>query len=106
MAETRFRLIYPNEGELLFCRLNKWIEYIVNLKKKKGAGRQEINREDGCITSHKFPLNTHYIDPDVRGLLIDDVWLRAVGHGVQTLLPPSRVVRHRDEEGRGQQHQL
>lgn len=59
MAETRFRLIYPNEGELVFCRLNKWIEYIVNLKKKKkGAGRREINREDGCITGQKFPLNT------------------------------------------------
>lgn len=107
MAETRFRLIYPNEGELVFCRLNKRIEYIVNLKKKKGAGREETNREDGCIRGQKVPLNQkHYIDPDVRGLLVDDVRLRAVGHGLHTLLPPSRVVRHGDEEGRGQQHQL
>lgn len=47
-----------------------------------------------------------YIDPDVGGLLVDDVWLRAAGHALQALLPPSWVVRHGDEEGRGKQHQL
>lgn len=31
MAKTCFRLVYPNEGELVFRRLNKWIENIVNL---------------------------------------------------------------------------
>lgn len=37
MAETSFRLIYPNESKLIFCRLNKWIEYIMNLQKEKNS---------------------------------------------------------------------
>lgn len=49
MAETRFRLIYPNEGELVFCRLNKWIEYIVNLKKKKTRSRPSGNQQRGQV---------------------------------------------------------
>lgn len=31
MAKPCFGLVYPNEGELVFCRLNEWIENVVNL---------------------------------------------------------------------------
>lgn len=47
-----------------------------------------------------------YVNPDVRGLLVDDVGLCADGHSLQTLLPQNRVIGHRDEEGWRQQNQL
>lgn len=61
-------------------------------------------RERGC--SQPLERRGTYVNPDVGGLLVDDIRLRAAGHRLQALLPASRVVGGGDEEGRGQQHQL
>lgn len=47
-----------------------------------------------------------YINPDVGGLLIDNVWLCVFGHSLQAGLPLSWVICDWDEEGWRQQHQL
>lgn len=46
------------------------------------------------------------VNPDVGGLLVDDVRLCVGGNGLQTLLPLSRVICDGDEKGRRQQDQL
>lgn len=54
---------------------------------------------------NKDPANT-YIDPDISGLLINDVWLRAAGNGLPTLPPQSRVFCDGDEERWWQENEL
>lgn len=67
---------------------------------------RKINDSENEAAEQPLERRGTYVNPDVGGLLVDDVRLRAAGHRLQALLPASRVVGGGDEEGRGQQHQL
>ena len=47
-----------------------------------------------------------HVDPDVGGLLVDDVGLDALGQSLQTGRPAGLVFTHWDEERWRQQHDL
>lgn len=106
MAKTGFALIHPNESKLVFSSLNEGIEDVMDLHTERDSYIYWRNFQKTTPQPKILPGDNTYINPDVRGLLVNDVRLRAAGNGLPTVPPQSRVVCDRDEEGRWQENQL
>lgn len=90
VAETRFRLIHSDEGDLVLPRLDKRVKDVVDLEdtNKDGGLKRREKQKQKRISMSVFP----HVDPDVAGLLVDDKRMRIISESLQVGFVPRLIL--------------
>lgn len=91
VAETRFRFIHSDEGDLVIPCLDERVKDVVDLEDTNKDGGQNCKKKTHTSQSDGAGVSPH-VDPDVAGLLVDDEGLRIVSESLQALFAAGLIL--------------